>query len=262
MATQKRASVLVADAEPVARSGLVHLINSHPALRVCAEAETLEAARDLCAREHPQIAVLDPAMGDGMAFIRDLPRWSRGTRVVVFTTRSDALGVQRALRAGACGYVTRRDPVAALMVAVLGALEGERHVSPRVEHVLLENLARGTMEMEGDDLAALSNRERQVFFLFGRGLGTRAVAEELHLSTKTVETHRERIKEKLGVRSAGELQRRAVLAEQDQSEPIGGETAARKTHTPKSRPLEKANRAATQKLRGSLTQQHKHRYKR
>lgn len=211
MTHPRKADVLVADAEPVARCGLVHLINSHPKLRLCAEAETLALARELCSKHKPAVLLLDPAMGDGFSFIKDLPRWSRGTRVVVFTGMSDALAVQRAFKAGACAFVTRRDPVSALMNALVGALTGERHVGPCVEHLLLENLASGTVELHGNDVATLSDRELQIFRLLGRGLGTRAVAMELRVSVKTIETHRQRIKEKLQLANGTELQRRAVL---------------------------------------------------
>lgn len=211
MAHPKKADVLIADAEPVARCGLVSLINSHPRLRVCAEAETLALARELCSKHKPAVLVLDPAMGDGFALIKDLPRWSRETRVVVFTGMNDALAVQRAFKVGACAFVTRRDPVSALMNAVVGALSGERHVGPHVEHLLLENLASGSVELHGHEMSALSNRELQVFRLLGSGLGTRAVATELGVSVKTVETHRQRMKEKLQVANGTELQRRAVL---------------------------------------------------
>jgi len=211
MAHPRKADVLIADAEPVARAGLIYLINSHPALRVCAEAEDLKSARALVAKHRPAVAVLDVAMGDGVAFIKDLPRWSRGTRAVVFTARAEAMDVQRALQAGACGYVVRRDPVVALMAAIVGALSGEQHVGPLVERTLLKNLSSGAVEMRGSEVSALSNRELQIFRMIGRGLPTREVAEELSVSVKTVETHRQRIKEKLHVTSGAELQRRAVL---------------------------------------------------
>jgi len=213
MAHPRKADILVVDSEPVARTGLLHLINSHPRLRVCGEAETLSRARELCQCHQPQVLVLDTGIGEAFAFMKDLPRWSRKTRVVVFTEVHDALAVQRAFQAGACGFVTRRDPISALIAAVLGALSGERHVGPQVEHLLLENLASGGVKLRGNELAALSNRELQVFRMLGRGLGTRAVAEELSLSVKTVETHRQRIKAKLRVRNAAELQRRAVLSQ-------------------------------------------------
>ncbi len=211
MAHPRKADVLIADAEPVARCGLVHLIDSHPKLRVCAEAETLDRTRELCARHRPAVLVLDPAMGDGFTLIKDLPRWSSRTRVVVFTGMHDALAVQRAFKAGACAFVTRCDPISALMTAIIGALTGERHVGPQVEHLLLENLASGTVELHGNEVSALSNRELQIFRLLGSGLGTRAVATELRLSIKTIETHRQRIKEKLQLANGTELQRRAVL---------------------------------------------------
>ena len=213
MRTQKKASVLLVDAEPVMRCGLLHLINSHAALHVCAEAETLPAARAACEKWKPDAVVLDVAMGggEGFALVRELPRWNAALCVVAFTGLEDAASVQRALRAGVSGYVTRRDPVAALLGAITGALAGERHVGPRVEHVLLETLARGRVRVEEDELAALSERERQVFALLGGGLKAGAVAVEMRLSVKTVETHQKHIREKLRLRDGAELQHRATI---------------------------------------------------
>lgn len=209
----KKADVLVANAEPVLRAGLAHLIGAHPRLRVCAEAETAEQVRHLCKRHKPCVLVLDPVMGDGFALIQDVQRQSPAPHVVVFSASGDAATVQRAFRAGACGFVTRRDPISALMSAVVGAIEGARHIGPAVEHLLLDNLASGAVEMSGDETAKLSNRELQIFELIGRGLTARAVATELGISLKTVDTHRERIKGKLGVRTCAELQHWALRHE-------------------------------------------------
>jgi DNA-binding NarL/FixJ family response regulator len=203
--------VVIADAEPVARCGLRHLIESHEALRLCAEAEHLPLARELCVKHKPAVLVLDPAMGDGFAFIRDLRRWSARTQVVAFTALGDAASVQRAFKAGACGYVTRRDPVAALLGAIVGAVSGERHVGPGVERVLLEKLATGGVEMRGEMETTLSMRELEVFRLLGAGRETREVASALRLSVKTIESHQQRIKEKLRLLSGAELRRRAAL---------------------------------------------------
>ncbi len=225
MRTQRKAQVLLVDAEPVMRCGLVHLINSHAALQVCSEAETLPAARAACERWRPELVVLDVAMGggEGFALVRELPRWNAALRVVAFTGLEDAGSVQRALRAGVCGYVTRRDPVAALLAAITGALAGERHVGPRVEHVLLETLASGRVQMEADDLALLSERERQVFQLLGGGLRAGAVAVEMRLSVKTVETHQKHIREKLHLRDGAELQRRATIFHTARATKLGAE---------------------------------------
>jgi DNA-binding NarL/FixJ family response regulator len=203
--------VFVADAQALARFGLVQLINSHARLCVCGEAESLPRARELIAKLQPEVVVFDPAMGEGFAFVQDLPRWSPGTRAVALTNLCDALSVQRALKAGVCGYVARRDSVEAVLMAIVRVAEGERHLGPRVEEVLLEGMARGAMAVQEGDGAVLSDRELQVFRLIGQGLGTRALAVELRVSVKTVETHRQRIREKLGVATGNELQRRAVL---------------------------------------------------
>ena len=232
MRTQRKASVLIVDAEPVMRCGLLHLINSHEALHVCAEAGTLPAARAACERWKPDVVVLDVAMGggEGFALARELPHWSPKVAVVAFTALEDAASVQRALRAGVCGFVTRVDPVGALLEAVVGALAGLRHIGPRVEHVLLETLALSPVSVATDGLAGLSERERQVFALLGRGLKAGAVAVELRLSVKTVETHQKHIKEKLRLRDGTDLQRRATIFHMAQAGPgqeNGGGMAAR-----------------------------------
>jgi DNA-binding NarL/FixJ family response regulator len=217
MANPRKSRVLVVDAEPVSRCGLVHLLNSHERLRVIAEAESLPPARELCLRHKPELVVLDAALGDGVGFIREVKEFSPQGRVVVFTAQVDALSVTRAFKAGAAGYVTRRDSVAALMSAVLGALDGDRQFAPCVQRVLMDQLACGGVEVRGRAEAALSDRELQVFRLIGQGLKPRGVAAELRLSVKTVETHVQRIKVKLGLASGGELQRRAVLFQSAES---------------------------------------------
>ena len=217
MANPRKARVLVVDAEPVSRCGLIHLLNLNERLRVIAEAEALPLARELCARHKPELVVLDAALGDGLGFIREVKEFSPEGRVVVFTAQADALSVTRAFKAGAAGYVTRRDSVLSLMSAVLGALDGERQVAPSVQRVLMEQLVTGGVELRGHAESALSDRELQVYKLLGRGLKPREVAAELRVSVKTVETHIQRIKTKLGVASGGELQRRAVLFQSAES---------------------------------------------
>jgi DNA-binding NarL/FixJ family response regulator len=213
MGNPRKSNVLIVDAEPVARCGLSHIINSHPNLQICAEADSLPAARSACERWKPDVVVLDVALGggEGFALAKELPKWNASLRVVAFTALEDTASVQRALRAGVCGYVTRRDPITALLGAIIGALSGERRVGPRVERVLLETLAMGKVQMENDDMTLLSEREGQVYRLIGKGLRTSAVANELRLSIKTVETHRQRIKEKLHLRNGIELLHRATI---------------------------------------------------
>jgi DNA-binding NarL/FixJ family response regulator len=218
MATLKKANVLVVDAEAVARFGLVQLINSHASLRVIGETDSLAIARELASRLKPEVVVLDPELGDGFHFIAQLCRPKTHTRVVVLTSMRDALSVQRAFQAGACGYVTRCDPLPAVLGAIVGAVHEERHVGPRIEHLLLECLAMGTVHLSRDEIGVLSQRERQVFQLVGAGHTGRAIAVQLGVSVKTVETHRQRIKDKLHLKNGADLHRRAVLA-------VNGKTA-------------------------------------
>ena len=212
MATSKKANVLVVDPEAVARFGLVQLINAHASLRSVGETDSLAMARELASRLKPEVIVLDPALGDGFHFITELVRSSNSPRVVAVTSLQDALSVQRAFQAGVCGYVTRRDSAAAVLAAIVGAVNSERHIGPRVERVLLERLACGMVQLSGDEIGVLSHRERQVFRLVGAGHSGRAIAAELGVSVKTVETHRQRIKEKLRLKSGADLHRRAILA--------------------------------------------------
>lgn len=215
MRNQTKASVLVVEAEPIMRGGLVQLINSHATLEVCGEADSLPAARAACERWRPAVVVLDVTLGggEGYALVRELPRWNANVAVVAFARLEDTASIQRALRAGVCGYVTRLDPAAALLTAITEALAGKRLLGPRAALALLETMATGRVQMADDDMTRLSEREQQVFRLIGGGMKTCAVAVELRLSVKTVETHRQHIKEKLGLTDGAALQRRAALFE-------------------------------------------------
>ncbi len=212
MELTQKSSVLVADAEPLARRGLVHLLTECGKLEVCAETDRIGAARDLCVLYRPAVLVMDPAHDDGFSLIKDLAQWSRGTRIVVLTALEDAASMQRAFQHGACSYLTRRDPLPAVLGAILAAVAGERQLGPRAQRVLLGELARGGVQMEHGEMARLTPRQRDVFRTIGAGQATRLIAEELHMSVKTVETHRQRIKEKLGLASGAELLRHAMLS--------------------------------------------------
>jgi DNA-binding NarL/FixJ family response regulator len=213
MSRVQPAIVFIADAEPVARHGLATLLNAHAAFRVAAQADSVRALRALCARQRPALLVLDPAMdaGEGFAFLRELPRWAPRARVVAFTSAEDAASVQRAFRLGVRGYVTRRDALENILAALAGALADERHVSPRIERVLLEHLARGTVELGAQLERTLSVRELQIYRLLGQGRAAREMAAALGLSVKTIESLQQRMKEKLGLKSGSALRQQAAL---------------------------------------------------
>ena len=213
MSIPPRSSVLVIDPEPVARFGLITLLKSHDQLHVVGEAESLQTGREWCAKLNPHIVVIDPAMegGQGFVLLKDMPRWAPRARTVAFSGREDAASVQRAFSFGACGYIARRDPVPALLLAVLGAISGVRHVGPHIEKVLLDSMAAGAVEIRDGTTRRLSAREWQVFRMVGEGRAPREMADALGVSVKTIESHQQRMKDKLGARSGAELRRRAVL---------------------------------------------------
>ena len=210
MASKRKANVVVVDAEPLARFGLVHLINSHALLRVCAEADSAPRAREAWSQHKPDLVVLDLAVsgGEGFALLKELPRWHPGARVVAFTRFDDAISVHRAFKAGACGYVTRRDPVDEVIATIVAALEGERRVGGSVRDVIIDQFARSEVDHPE---TALTIRELQIFRALGDGRSARKLALELHVSVKTVEVHKANAMRKLGLAGRVDVIRYAVL---------------------------------------------------
>lgn len=208
----KQVRVVIADAEPIWRLGLREVVERQALMVVVAEAGSVAEARAACEKEQPELLLLDVGLEGGQAFffLEELPRWSRGTRVVVFTRQMDGRLVQRALRAGACGVFAKCDPIVSLLVGLHGATSGTRHLGPTAEGLLYERIAHGALELHGSEEAALSERELQIYRLMAEGRSTRWIAEMLSLSVKTVETHHARMKEKLGARTSGELRQRAT----------------------------------------------------
>ena len=144
--------------------------------------------------------------------IKDFRKLHRTSRTLVLSKRDDALAVQRAFRAGARAYLMAGDETTEILEALDRILIGELYASASVGYRLLENLADGQIKPNDDSkVTSLSDRELQVFSLFGRGFGATRLAAELHLSVKTIETHQMRIKEKLGLHSAAELSKEASL---------------------------------------------------
>jgi DNA-binding NarL/FixJ family response regulator len=210
LASNWKANVVVVDAEPLARLGLVQLINSHSTLRVCAEADSAPLARQAWSQHKLDLVVLDLAIsgGEGFALLKELPRWHPDARVVVCTRFDDAISVHRAFKAGACGYVTRRDPADEVIAAIVAALKGERHIGGSVRDLIIDQFARSEVDHPEK---ALSPRELQVYRLLGYGGSARKIATQLHLDFKTIETHLMRVRKKLNVSTLAELRRRAIL---------------------------------------------------
>lgn len=209
---QRKARVLIVDDHPAVREGLAYRIGGTADLCVCGEAEDVEGALRAIAESQPDVAIVDISLrgGDGLDLIQRMQKRRQACRVLVHSMFDDAIYAARSLDAGAQGYINKREAPARVMEAIRCVLAGEIFLSAEAGQRLLERrLGRGA-GAPVDPAASLSNRELEVFRLIGEGRTTGQIAGCLHLSTHTIDTHRENIKAKLGLKTAAELSRLAV----------------------------------------------------
>jgi DNA-binding NarL/FixJ family response regulator len=208
-----RARVLIVDDHPVAREGLAVQLVDQPDLEVCGEAEDVAGALALVETARPDVAVIDLSLrvGNGLDLVKRLRARVPAVRVLVWSMHQEADYAERALRAGALGYVHKGRATREIVEAVRCVLAGRVFVSPELSGRLLGRLVGGAGKRAGcRGVEDLSDRELEAFELLGQGLATRQVAERMHVSPKTVDTYRARIKAKLGLRTAAEVVRRAT----------------------------------------------------
>jgi DNA-binding NarL/FixJ family response regulator len=202
--------LLIVDDHPIVRMGLNDLFTATPGMAVVGQAATVDEAMLLAAALAPDVAIVDLILGteDGLGLVTMLAKRVPAMRILVLSSHDERLYAARALCAGARGYIMKDQPADELLKAVRHVAAGRPYVSAAsLDHVL--SGMRPQHAEEASPLDRLSNRERHVFALLGRGLATREIAEELNVSVKTVETHCAHLKEKLGARSGRELIRLA-----------------------------------------------------
>jgi DNA-binding NarL/FixJ family response regulator len=206
-----RLTVAVAEDHPVMREGLAALLAGAGGFAVVGHAASARDTRILVERTPPQVLVMDLMLAedDGLALIKDLVVLAPALRIVVFSLHPEDIYAERCLRAGAHGYVMKREAVENLFRAVRETAAGGISVSARVSAMVLGGLNGHARKPAGAE-AQLTDRELQIFRLLGNALPTRAIAEKLGVSVKTVEAHRENIKNKLGLDSAAALTARAA----------------------------------------------------
>lgn len=205
--------VFLVDDHPVTRDGLARLINHEMDLEVCGTAGTAAGAAQEVEQQKPDLVIIDVSLGkgaSGLELIKDLVSRDRRLKMLALSTHDEALYAERALRAGAKGYVMKQEPTEHVMQAIRKILNGEVHLSKRMSDRVLHKMTQRHSAPAISDIETLSDRELEVYRLFGQGRGTRQIATELHLSISTVETHRAHIKEKLNLNSTTELLRHAV----------------------------------------------------
>ena len=210
-ASRKR-NVLIVDDHPLLRDGLAKVINQQPDLAVCGEAADARAGLAAAAKLRPDVVIADLTMdeGNGLDLIKDLHLRQPGLPVLVLSMHHENLYAERAVRAGARGYVMKREPVAAVLAALRKVLAGQMALSDAIVRRLLDAPARVRKTAAASPAEVLSDRELEVFRLLGQGFGTRQIAEKLRLATSTVESYRAGIKQKLGLARATELVARAA----------------------------------------------------
>lgn len=212
-ATSKRpARVLIVDDHPIVREGLSAILSSQPDLTVCGEASNMADAVKLAGDTAPDVAIVDIALNgeNGLDLVRQFTSLHRALRILVVSMYDDSLYAERALEAGAMGYLNKQVASRNIIAAIRQLLAGQRYLSEDMEARLSTRQSTGVPAGARQGLPSLTDRELEVFRMIGTGLTTAEIAEKLFLSVKTVESHRLKIKSKLDLRTAAELSREAA----------------------------------------------------
>jgi DNA-binding NarL/FixJ family response regulator len=207
-----RHRVFLVDDHPIVRQGLTLLINQEPDLIVCGEAEAAWSVPSALATLNPDILIVDLSLNgpDGIDLLKSIRATDVELPILVLSMHDESVYAERALRAGANGYIMKQEATERVLVAIRRILHHEYYVSDRIANTMLQQLVSKPVHARESLIATLSDRELEVFRLIGDGHGTREIAEQLHLSVKTVESYQAHIKEKLSLPSARALMQRAI----------------------------------------------------
>jgi DNA-binding NarL/FixJ family response regulator len=210
IADQTRVSIFIVDDHPVVRDGLKSLLEREPDLLVCGEAAGAATALEQITRALPDIVLLDISLsqGSGLELLKDVTIHHPKMPVVVLSMHDEMVYAERAIRAGARGYVMKGESSAQVVLAIRRVLAGKVFLGDRVMSAIANRLGQG--EVTGGPIERLSDRELQVFEMIGKGRSTSEIAHRLHISAKTVQVYVARAKEKFGVSTLRELMREAI----------------------------------------------------
>jgi DNA-binding NarL/FixJ family response regulator len=208
----KKCRVLLVDDHPIVRQGLGLLIDREADLSVCGEADGAHAAFQAIETLRPDIVVLDISLSgpDGLDVLKEIRSKTASLPVLILSMHDEAIYAERAMRAGANGYIMKQEATEKVLVAIRRLLQGEVYLSDQLTNNMLQQYVRGGPTAKGSPLLNLTDRELEVFRLIGEGHGTRQIADQLHLSVKTIESYQAHIKEKLALRNARELVQHAI----------------------------------------------------
>lgn len=201
------ARILIVEDHPIVRFGLAELVGSTPGLLVVGAVGTPADARALLKEHHVELVLLDLMLGavDTLGFMAELVQQHRRVRILVISAMQESVYAERALRAGALGYVMKSAEMSEVLLAIKSVLQGRVYLSPKIFVTLFRGLLQRSSVGAVPGAEGLSDRELQVFQMIGAGTANRDIAKQLGISVKTVETHRENLKNKLGIANAPDL---------------------------------------------------------
>jgi DNA-binding NarL/FixJ family response regulator len=208
----EKIKVLLVDDHPLVREGLATLINQQPDFEVCGVAGSEPEALELVRTVQPSVAIVDITLenGSGLELIRNIKTLHPAVKMLVLSMHDESLYAERSLRAGARGYIMKREAAKKIIQGIRSVLAGQLYVSDKIMAGMNEKYVAGVPAADISPLEQLSNRELEVFELLGLGHNTRQIAEHLHVGFKTVQAYCARIKEKLQLANVNELLREAV----------------------------------------------------
>jgi DNA-binding NarL/FixJ family response regulator len=210
--SETRKRILLVDDHPIVRQGLSALLEHEPDLEICGEADDPDVGLDRIEELRPDIVLSDLSFGglSGIEFIKDIrARWPK-LPVLILSMHDEVHYADRALRAGAMGYIMKQAGGSRVIEAIRQVVSGQIYLSPEVTTQLVRTAIDGPQETASSPIDQFSDRELEVFALIGQGLSTRQIAKKLHLSTKTIDSHRSKIKSKLNLKNSTELVHHAI----------------------------------------------------
>ena len=215
----KKIKVLLVDDHPTMREGLIRVIERESDLTVCSQAACIQQALEMIESSTPDIAVVDISLGgeNGIELIKDIKVRHPQLPVLVHSMHDESVYAERSLRAGAKGYISKQEPPQKLLQAIREVLRGEIFLSTAMTRQILHSVGSDRTNKKTSPFSELSDREFEVFELTGQGLGTKEIAGTLHLSEKTVQAHRDHIRQKLNLPDGRGLTRFAIRWVESQS---------------------------------------------
>lgn len=208
-----KSRILLVDDHPIFTMGMTELLNQAEDFEVCAVAEDIASARVAIAEHSPDLAIIDITLaGDnGLELVKEITSHKKSMQILVLSMHDEQVWAERAIRAGAKGYIMKGEASDNVLSALRNIQAGKIYVSASITARLLDKFQMKAGAPLAATIDILADRELEVFRLIGAGLSTREIAERMKLGVKTIGTYRDRIKQKLGIKTAAELTRRAVL---------------------------------------------------